>query len=139
MSGEKWKDLASLESLMFRQVEINWTRAQLLEEKKNNNAKIMRILRENEMNFHSANLDENFEIRVEIKDDRTKVFEKEQMADDLGISPGSTTQKEVLINLTEKQQLTLEQFKRYFNWEPNTKLVVKKVKIKKPKKPRNKR
>lgn len=139
MSGEKWKDLASLESLMFRQVEINWTRAQLLEEKKNNNAKIMRILRDNEMNFHSANLDENFEIRVEIKDDRTKVFEKEQMADDLGISPGSTTQKEVLINLTEKQQLTLEQFKRYFNWEPNTKLVVKKVKIKKPKKPRNKR
>lgn len=139
MSGEKWKDLASLESLMFRQVEINWTRAQLLEEKKNNNAKIMRILRENEMNFHSANLDENFEIRVEIKDDRTKVFEKEQMADDLGISPGSTTQKEVLINLTEKQQLTLEQFKRYFNWEPNTKLVVKKVKIKKPKKSRNKR
>lgn len=139
MSGEKWKDLASLESLMFRQVEINWTRAQLLEEKKNNNAKIMRILRDNEMNFHSANLDENFEIRVEIKDDRTKVFEKEQMADDLGISPGSTTQKEVLINLTEKQQLTLEQFKRYFNWEPNTKLVVKKVKIKKPKKSRNKR
>lgn len=131
--SEKWQDLASLESLMFRQIEIKSERANLLEESRRNDAKIMRILRENEMNFHSAVMDENFEVRAEIKDDRKKIFEKEQMADDLGISPGATVKKDVLINLTEKQQLTLEMFKRYFSFEPKTALLVKKVKIKKAK------
>lgn len=135
--SENWKELASLESLMFRQIEIKNEKANLLEESRQNTAKIERILRENEMNFHSAVMDENFEVRAEIKDDRKKVFEKEQMADDLGISPGSTVKKDVLINLTEKQQLTLDKFKSYFSFEPKTSLSIRKIKIKKGKNKRH--
>lgn len=131
---EKWKELASLESLMFRQVEIAGIRKELLEEKQRNDARIERILRENDMDFHSARMDENFHVVAQIKEDRKKVFEKERMADDLGISPASTQQKDVLINLTEQQKLTLDRFKKYFSWEPSSKLSVTKKKIKKPKK-----
>lgn len=131
---EKWKELASLESLMFRQIEIAGIRKELLEEKQRNDARIERILRENDMDFHSARMDENFHVVAQIKEDRKKVFEKERMADDLGISPASTQQKDVLINLTEQQKLTLDRFKKYFSWEPSSKLSVTKKKIKKPKK-----
>lgn len=133
MSGENWKELASLEALMFRQIEIKNERAKLLEESQTNNAKIEKILRENEMNFHSAVLNDNFEVRAEIKHDRKKVFEKEKMAGDLDITPGATQKKDVLINLTEKQQLTLDRFKTYFSYEPYTNLSVRRVKIRKPK------
>jgi hypothetical protein len=133
MSGD-WKELASLESLMFRQIEIKNTRATLLEESRKNDYKIEQILRNNGMDQHIAKLDDNFEIKATIKQDRKKVFEKEKMADDMGVTPGATQKKDFLINKTEKGELTLDQFKKYFSWIPTVSLSVRKVKIKKPKK-----
>lgn len=132
--SEEWKELASLESLMFRQLEIKETRAALLEEKKKNDYKIEKILRDNNMNQHIAKLDENFEIKATIKEDRKKVFEKEKMADDMGVTAGATQKKDFLINMAEKGELTLEQFKKYFSWEPSVALSVRKVKLRKPRK-----
>lgn len=134
--AEDWKELASLEGLMFRQVEIKNIQAGLREEKKTNDYKIEKILRDNSMNQHIVKLDDENEIKATIKEDRKKVFEKEKMADDLGVTPGKTQQKDFLINKTEKGELTLEQFKRYFSWLPTVSLSVRKVKAKKPKRQR---
>lgn len=134
--AEDWKELASLEALMFRQVEIKNIQADLRDEKKLNNYKIEKILRDNDMNQHIVNLDENHEIKATIKEDRKKVFEKERMADDMGVEPSATQKKDFLVNMAEKGKLTLEQFKRYFSWEPTVNLSVRKVKLKKGKKKR---
>lgn len=125
-------DLAKLESLMFRKLEIKDTRAKLLLESQTIDYKVRQILEEAGMNEHIAKFDDNFELKATIKQDRSKVFEKEKMADDLGVTPSSTQKKDFLINMTEKGKLTLNKFKEYFHYEPSVKLSIRKVKIKKP-------
>lgn len=127
-------NFAKLEAMMFRQVEIKDARAGMLEEYQLNNVKIRQLLQDANMNEHIAKFNENFELKATIIQDRQKVFDKEKLADDLGVSPSSTQKKDVLINLTEKGKLTLDKFKEYFHFEPTIKLSVRKVKIKKPRK-----
>lgn len=133
MSAEL-KNLINLETLMFRQLEIASLRSKLSDEKKINDYKIEKILKDNDMNQHIAKLDENYEVKASLKHNTKKVFEKEKMADDLGVTVGATQKKDFLINKAEKGELTLEQFKRYFSWVPSIVLSVRKVKVKKPRK-----
>lgn len=126
-------EMVELEKLMFRQLEIKELRAKLLLEKQTNDYKIEKILRDSNTNQHIAKFDDNFELKATIKEDRQKVFEKDKMADDLKVTPSSTQKKDFLINMTEQGKLTLAIFKRYFHYEPTTKLSVRKVKISKPK------
>jgi hypothetical protein len=127
-------DFAKLEAMMFRQIEIKDARAGMLEESQLNNIKILQLLQEANMNEHIAKFNENFELKATIIQDRQMVFDKEKLADDLGVSPSSIQKKDVLINLTEKGKLTLDKFKEYFHSEPTIKLSVRKVKIKKSRK-----
>jgi hypothetical protein len=122
-------DFAKLEAMMFRQLEIKHTRAALQEESQLNDTKIRQMLREANMNQHIAKYDENHELKATIVEDRQKMFDKDQMAKDLGVEPSATGRKDFLINMTEKGKLTLDKFKKYFYYEPTVKLSLKKVKV----------
>jgi hypothetical protein len=130
-TDERTVDFAKLEAMMFRQLEIKHTRAALLEESQLNDTKIRQMLREANMNQHIAKYDENYELKATIVEDRQKMFDKDQMAKDLGVEPSATGRKDFLINMTEKGKLTLDKFKEYFYYEPTVKLSLKKVKLKK--------
>ena len=127
-------NLATLESLMFRQLEIKREMASLKDEKTANNLKILNILKESNMNYYTAKFDEHHELKVEIKENNKKRFEKERLATDLGAtSMSAATRKDFLINMAEQGKLTLKKFNQYFYFENETSLSIKKVKLKKAK------
>lgn len=126
-------DYAKLESRMFRFLEITQTQANLKEEKSNLKELIIEMLREEDLSHHTALFDEHHELKVTVSPGSKKVFEKEKMADDLGVTAASTQKKDFLINMTEQGRLTLDQFKKYFHQEPNEKFSLRKVKKKKNK------
>jgi hypothetical protein len=126
-------DYAKLESHMFRMFEITKIQANLKEEKSNLKEIMVDMLREEGLSHHTALFDEHYELKVKVTPGTKKVFEKEKMAEDLGVTTASTQKKDFLINMTEKGKLTLSQFKRYFHQEPNANFSIRKVKKKKSK------
>jgi hypothetical protein len=126
-------DYAKLESRMFRFLEITQIQTSLKEEKSNLKEQIAEMLQEEGLSHHTALFDENHELKVTVTPGTKKVFEKEKMADDLGVTTASTQKKDFLINMTEQGKLTLDRFKRYFHQEPNVKFSLRKVKKKKKK------
>lgn len=126
-------DYAKLESRMFRLLEISQIQASLKDEKSNVKEWITEQLQEEGLSHYTALLNESHELKVTITPGTVKVFEKEKMADDLGVTTASTQKKDFLINMTEKGRLTLDQFKKYFHQEPNVKFSIRKIKKKKTK------
>lgn len=92
------------------------------------------LLTEGGLTYHHMDLDEDYILAAELKEKNTKVFEKEQMADDMKVEPSHVMKKDFLINMTEKRKLTLEKFKTYFSHHSELKLSVSKKKKKKKKK-----
>lgn len=132
--SEQWQEIAKLESLMFRQMEIKGEREKLKDESERNVALISKILQDTNTNMHFAKFNEDYQIKAEIKGNRKSVFNKEQMAEDMNVAPSATQKKDFLINMTEQRKLTLQKFKGYFESIPGETLSIRKVKIKKPKK-----
>ena len=130
-------DYAQLEAKMMRIQEIKDTRKKLKWEEDALMGTVQKLLTESGGFQHVIQLDDNFEIIVQIKETSKKVFEKEAMADDLGVTASATTRKDFLINMTEQRKLTLEKFKKYFHHEPNTAMTFRKKAI--PKKRRKKK
>jgi hypothetical protein len=125
--SDKNSVFANLEAKMLRFYELNETIKRSEEEKELLKQSIGHIMKEHRIYEHRVQLDENYDVKATLGDRTTKKLDKEELANDLGISVEAAGKKDILIKLTEEGRLTHDRYKQYEYEETRETVSIRKV------------
>lgn len=119
--------MQSVETKALRIYEINRQMAILEEEKTRLKTTVGFEMKQMDVETHVFRLDDHNDLKVVVGDRTIKKLDKEQLADDLGISLESAGKKDVLIKKTEEGKLTAARFNQYMFDETNEQVQIRRV------------
>lgn len=117
----------TIEGKALRFYELNRTIRQAEEEKELIKKSISAAMKDGQMENYTFRLDDTSDLKVTVAPRTTKKLDKEELADDLGISLQAAGQKDVLIKKTEEGRLTAARFKGYMYQETTEQVTIRKV------------
>lgn len=125
--SDKNSAYTSLEAKMLRFYELNEIIKRADEEKQLLKQSISQIMKENHIYEHRVQLNDNYDVKVTLGDRTTKKVDKEELANDLGISIEAAGKKDILIKLTEEGRLTHDRYKQYEYEDTRETVSIRKV------------
>lgn len=124
----KLSTMAQIEAKMLRYAELNETTRRADEEKELIKVSLGKMLKENHMHEHRVMVDSDNDVKVTVGEKTTKKLDKEELANDLGISLDAAGKKDILIKMVEEGRLTHQKYKGYEYEETKQSISIRKVK-----------
>lgn len=120
--------MSQLESKILRYNELNDIKRRAEEEQELIKKSLIKSMNDHMLFEHRVMLDGGHDVKATLGTRTTKKVDKEELANDLGISIESAGKKDVLIKNVEEGRLTLMQYKGYEYDEHTETLSIRRVK-----------